>query len=61
MQPTVVGLFVGPILGLALVLEGFGEMLIVAFCGALGLLVMKVVEGEIDLTEYLGGRNRREQ
>ncbi len=61
MQPTVVGLFVGLILGLAAVLAGFGEMLVVAFCGALGLLVMKVVEGEIDLTEYLGGRNRRQQ
>ena len=61
MQPTVVGLFVGLILGLAVVLEGFGEMLIVALCGAFGLLVMKVVEGEIDVTEYLGGKNRRQQ
>jgi hypothetical protein len=36
-------------------------MLIVAFCGAVGFLVMKVVQGEIDLTPYLGGgsRNRR--
>ena len=58
-QSTIVGLFVGLILGLALVLEGFGEMLIVAFFGALGFLAMKVVEGEIDVTEYLGGRNRR--
>jgi hypothetical protein len=58
-QTTVIGLFVGLILGLALVLEGFGEMLIVAFFGALGFFAMKVVEGEIDVTEYLGGRNRR--
>ena len=61
MQPTVVGLFVGLLLGLALVLEGFGEMLIVALCGAVGFLVMKVVEGEIDVTDYLGGRNRKQQ
>lgn len=61
MQQTVVGLFVGLILGLALVLEGFGEMLIVAFFGALGFLIMKVVEGEIDVTDYLGGKNRRER
>ena len=61
MQPTVVGLFVGLILGLALAFDGFGSMLIVAFCGAVGYLVMKVVQGEIDLTPYLGGahRNRR--
>jgi hypothetical protein len=61
MQPTVVGLFVGLLLGLALAFDGFGSMLIVAFCGAVGYVVMKVVQGEIDLTPYLGGgpRNRR--
>lgn len=58
-QTTTVGLFVGLILGLALVLEGFLAMLGVAFFGALGFLVMKVVEGEIDLTDYLGGRNKK--
>ena len=58
MQPTVVGLFVGLILGLAAIIEGFDAMLVVAFCGALGFLTMKVVEGELDLSEYLGGRNR---
>lgn len=59
MQPTVVGLFVGLLLGLALAFEGFGAMLIVAFCGAVGFIVMKVVEGEIDLTPYLSGQHRR--
>jgi len=61
MQPTIVGLFVGLLLGLALAFDGFGSMLIVAFCGAVGYVVMKVVQGEIDLTPYLGGgiRNRR--
>ena len=59
MQPTVVGLFVGLLLGLALAFEGFGAMLIVAFCGAVGYIVMKVVEGEIDLSQYLSGQNRR--
>lgn len=59
MQPTVVGLFVGLILGLALAFDGFGAMLIVAFCGAAGFVVMKVVQGEIDLTPYLGGGDRR--
>lgn len=58
-QTTIVGLFVGLILGLALVLEGFVAMLGVAFCGTLGFLAMQVVEGEIDLTDYLGGRNKK--
>ncbi|HEX2048852.1 MAG TPA: hypothetical protein VHF27_13890 [Acidimicrobiales bacterium] len=62
MQPSIVGLFVGLLLGLALAFDGFGSMLIVAFCGAVGYVVMKVVQGEIDLTPYLGGgagRTRR--
>lgn len=58
MQPTIVGLFVGLILGLALAFDGFGSMLIVAFCGAVGYVVVKVVQGDIDLTPYLGGGNR---
>ena len=59
MQPTIVGLFVGLLLGLALAFDGFGSMLIVAFCGAVGYVVMKVVGGEIDLTPYLGGGANR--
>jgi len=59
MQPTIVGLFVGLLLGLALAFDGFGSMLIVAFCGAVGYIVMKVMEGEIDLTQYLSGQNRK--
>lgn len=55
MQSTTVGLFVGLILGLALVLEGFGAMLVVGFLGVVGYLTPKVVDGEIDLSEYLGG------
>jgi hypothetical protein len=58
MTPTVVGLFVGLFLGLALAFGGFGDMLIVAFIGTLGYLVAKVLVGELDVTEYLGGRDR---
>jgi len=58
MTPTVVGLFVGLFLGLALAFGGFGDMLIVAFFGALGYLVAKVLVGELDVTEYLGSRDR---
>ena len=58
LQRSTVGLFVGLVLGLALAFEGFGDMLIVAFCGALGFVVVKVAEGEIDLSEYLNGSRR---
>ena len=61
MQPTIVGLFVGLLLGMALAFDGFGSMLIVAFCGAVGYVVMKVVQGESDRTPYLGGGGRIRQ
>ena len=59
MQTTTVGLFVGLILGLALALEGFGAMLIVAFAGLVGHLVAKVIDGELDLSDYVGGPGER--
>jgi hypothetical protein len=47
-----IGLFVGLFLGLAWVFGGFFDMIGVAFCGALGFLVVKVVQGEIDLSDF---------
>jgi hypothetical protein len=58
MQPTVVGLFTGLLLGLALIIGDFSDMLVVAFFGAIGLVVMKVFEGELDVGELVD-RNRR--
>ncbi len=54
MQTKTVGLFVGLILGLALALEGLDAMIIVAFLGALGHLIAAVIEGEVDLSDYVG-------
>ena len=59
MQTTTVGLFVGLILGLALALDGFGALVIVAFLGVLGHLVAKVIDGELDLSDYIGGPAQR--
>ncbi len=59
MQPATIALFVGILLGLTLVLDGFGSMLIVALIGAVGWVVGKVLEGELDLTEYLSGSRGR--
>ncbi len=59
MQPTVVGLFTGLILGLTLVLTDFGDMLVVALFGAVGYLVMKVVEGELDVGEVVERARRQ--
>ncbi|HVL50466.1 MAG TPA: DUF2273 domain-containing protein [Actinomycetota bacterium] len=59
MKTSTVGLFVGLLLGAVLVFAGFGAMLIVALFGAIGYVAGKVTEGEIDLNQYLGGRNGR--
>ncbi len=61
MQGPVVGLFVGLLLGLAVIIEGFGAMLLVGLFGLIGYLVMKVVRGELDVNEYLGGFSSRRQ
>lgn len=58
MQPTVVGLFTGLLLGIALVIGDFSDMLVVAFFGAVGYVVMKVVTGELDVGEMID-RNRQ--
>lgn len=58
MQPTVVGLFAGLLLGIALIVGDFSDMLVVALFGAIGYVVMKVVEGELEVGEIID-RNRR--
>jgi chromate transport protein ChrA len=58
-QRTHVGIFVGLLLGLALVLTSFGEMLIVALGGIIGWVVMRVIEGDFDLGDLLNRNQRR--
>jgi hypothetical protein len=58
MRPSFVGLLVGMALGFALAFGGFDAFLIVAVISAIGFIAGKVIEGQIDLTPYLGGGNR---
>lgn len=48
---TVVCLFAGLVLGLAFAAGGFGALVLTALLGAAGVVVAKVLEGEIDLGE----------
>jgi hypothetical protein len=61
MQLTTVGLFAGLLLGLALVLGNFGDMLIVALFGAIGVVVCMVIEGDLDLSQLSSRQQRRGQ
>jgi hypothetical protein len=59
MRTTHVGLFLGAILGFALIVEGFGEMLIVALFAAIGWLVAGVLSGSVDLGDVLNAQRQR--
>lgn len=59
MSPTVIGLFTGLLLGLGWTMDGFSGMAVVALLGLVGFVIGRVIEGELDLTPYLSGRNAR--
>jgi xanthosine utilization system XapX-like protein len=59
MNPTYAGLFTGLILGYVFALLGFADMLVVALFGLIGYLVMKAVQGELDIVTDMIDRNRR--
>jgi hypothetical protein len=50
----------GLILGLALVFGNFGDMLIVGLFGAIGYLIAKLLDGDLDLS-MLRGRAESER
>jgi uncharacterized membrane protein len=54
MSTTAMGLLAGLVLGWAAAFGGFGEFLIVAVFGALGLLVARVIDGKLDLGALTG-------
>ena len=56
MPRSTIGIFVGLLLGLAFVLGSFGDMLIVALFAVIGFVVAKVLDGDIDLSQYISGR-----
>ena len=58
MTRTYMGILIGLILGLAFVLAGFGDMLIVALFAAIGFVVAKVLDGDLDVSQVLSGRRR---
>ena len=53
------GIIVGLALGFAVVFASFGEMLVVALFGAIGFVVAKVLDGELDLSRYVSSRSER--
>ncbi|MDQ3762334.1 MAG: hypothetical protein M3460_11790 [Actinomycetota bacterium] len=58
MNATSIGLLTGLILGLAGVIGGFSGFLLTLVLGAIGLLVGRVLDGELDLGQVLSGKGR---
>lgn len=56
MTRTHLGILIGLILGLAFVLGNFGDMLIVALFAIIGFVVAKVLDGDVDLSQYVSGK-----
>lgn len=56
---TALGLLYGLALGLAAAFGGTAEFLMVLVLGAAGLFVGRILDGAIDVTEYLGDKARR--
>ncbi len=59
MRPSVTGLFVGLILGLAYVVSSFGQMLIVAVFGVVGFVIAKIIAGELDVATWVSSRSSK--
>lgn len=58
MNGTQIGLILGALLGLALILEGFGEMLVVALFSLIGWVVARVLQGDLDVGDLIERTSR---
>ncbi|MFY1676327.1 MULTISPECIES: hypothetical protein [unclassified Streptomyces] len=59
MSMAVVGMFAGMALAFAGYFGGFGAFLLVAALGAVGFVVGRFLEGDLDLGEFLRSRGSR--
>ncbi len=59
MSRSTIGLLVGLALGLAIAIDGFSGFLVTGVAAVIGFVVGKVVDGDLDVSSYLGGAGRR--
>lgn len=58
MSSAQIGLLAGMGIGLAAIIGGFPGFLLVAALGAIGLVLGRVIDGELDLTAVSRGKGR---
>jgi ABC-type sulfate transport system permease component len=56
MTHSTLGALVGLALGFALAFGDFGQMLIVALFAVIGFVVAKILDGDLDLSQYVSSR-----
>ncbi|WP_247827385.1 hypothetical protein [Arthrobacter antioxidans] len=59
MSTTAMGLLTGLVLGWAAAFGGFYEFVLVAFFGAVGLIVARIIDGKLDLGALTGRSTTR--
>lgn len=59
MRASALGLIVGLISGMALVFGDFGDFLVVLLMGAIGYVVGRFLDGDLDVHRLLDRRERR--
>jgi hypothetical protein len=61
MQMTILGLLCGIALAFGILLDGFAGFAIVAILGAVGILVGRVLDGQLDLGGLVGQASSRQR
>lgn len=59
MSTATVGLLAGMALGFAAYFGGFWAFLLVAALGAVGLVVGRILQGDVDVSDFVRPRDRR--
>lgn len=59
MTPTIAGLLLGAVLGIATAVEGFSGFAITLVFALAGLVVARVLSGELDVSSYVSSAERR--
>jgi len=61
LNASTIGLAFGTALGFAGAFGGFAAFLLVLVLGLAGLIGGRIYDGDLDLTDYLGGRGRHDR
>ncbi len=59
MTPAALGILVGALLGIAAAVDGFSGFAVAVLIAALGYVIGKVAQGDIDVSSYVGSAEQK--